>query len=130
MAPRVFSEAIKLLLYISIFTTLSTCSPITPRTKRHTLDDISPNRKRQDGLFSVLGVAGPDSHPRLEIRELEKNEDQWNVYLLGLQRFQSVDQSDKLSYYQISGTFIRVLHFLPLDSRILSEFDFLDLLVA
>lgn len=107
MAPMV-SEAIKLLLYISIFTTLSTCSPITPHTKRHTVNDILPNRKRQDGLFSVLGVGGltgTDSHPRLEIRELEKNEDQWNVYLLGLRRFQSVDQNDKLSYYQISGMF-------------------------
>jgi tyrosinase len=134
MVPRTFSEAIKLLLYISIFTTLSTCSPITPRIKRQTLEDISQNQKRQDGFFSVLGVAGltgSDSHPRLEIRELEKNEDQWNVYLLGLQRFQSVDQSDKLSYYQITRMILGggYSNSFPRTSGS-QEFDFLDFLVA
>lgn len=54
-------------------------------------------------MLGVAGLAGAALHPRLEIRELEKNADQWNVYLLGLRRFQSVDQSDKLSYYQVAG---------------------------
>jgi hypothetical protein len=108
MAPRAFLEALKLLLLsISLFTTFSICSPTAPRIKRLALDDGTQDQKQQDGLFSVLGVAGltgPESHPRLEIRELEKNEDQWNVYLIGLRRFQSVDSNDKLSYYQVSGT--------------------------
>ncbi|KAH7118957.1 hypothetical protein B0J11DRAFT_552225 [Dendryphion nanum] len=42
-------------------------------------------------------------YPRLEIRELEKNEDQWHLFLLGLRKFQDMDQNDKLSYYQIAG---------------------------
>ncbi|KAF2259452.1 Di-copper centre-containing protein, partial [Lojkania enalia] len=40
---------------------------------------------------------------RLEIRELEKNKDQWNIYLLGMRKFQSMDQKNKLSWYQIAG---------------------------
>ena len=67
---------------------------------------------QQAGIFSVIGAAslGDGSvHPRLELRELEKNPDQWNIFLLGLKRFQEVDMSDKLSYYQIAGTYHRRL---------------------
>lgn len=41
--------------------------------------------------------------PRLEIHDLRKDEDQWNIYLLALQSFQIMDASDPLSYYQIGG---------------------------
>ena len=57
-------------------------------------------------IHPVLGVGGLGKdtiHPRLEIRELERNKDQFNVYLLGLQRLQNIPQDDKLSYYRISG---------------------------
>jgi len=40
---------------------------------------------------------------RHEIRELEKNKDQWTLYILGLSMMQFVDQSEPLSYYQIAG---------------------------
>ena len=59
--------------------------------------------------FAITGVqTGPSpadgSVPlRLEIHELQKNADLWNLYLLGLDRLQSVDQSRLLSYYQLSG---------------------------
>jgi tyrosinase len=46
---------------------------------------------------------GRQSYPRLEIRELAKNADQWNLYLLGMERFMSKDKGDTLSYYQIAG---------------------------
>jgi len=46
---------------------------------------------------------GRQSYPRLEIRQLRNNADQWNLYLLGMERFMSKGQSDKLSYYQIAG---------------------------
>ncbi|OCK82998.1 Di-copper centre-containing protein [Lepidopterella palustris CBS 459.81] len=58
-------------------------------------------------------VAVVDLLPRLEIRQLEQNADQWNVYLLGLNRFQQMTQSDKLSYYQIAG--IHGRPFIPWD---------------
>ncbi|KXL44734.1 hypothetical protein M433DRAFT_166430 [Acidomyces richmondensis BFW] len=48
--------------------------------------------------LSDIGV-----QPRLEIRELQQNEDQWNLYLLGLARFQAVNESKELSYYRIAG---------------------------
>ena len=100
------SEALNLLLLVSLFFTLSTCKPVISNQRRHVLEDVPIIEKRQGGFFSVLGAAGvrgTDTYPRLEIRELEKNADQWNVYLLGLRRFQNVSQSDKLSYYQIAG---------------------------
>ncbi|KAF2834822.1 Di-copper centre-containing protein, partial [Patellaria atrata CBS 101060] len=40
---------------------------------------------------------------RLEIRELEKIPDQWNLYILGLDSMQKMNQSGRLSYYQIGG---------------------------
>ena len=54
-------------------------------------------------IFGVRGLGVDTVHPRLEIRELERNKDQLNVYLLGLQRLQSIGQYDKFSYYQIAG---------------------------
>jgi hypothetical protein len=107
MAPSAFPGAIRLLLLGAILTSISSCSPSASVKSRHNLEDLPYAHKRDGGFFSVLGVAGlGDSsvHPRLEIRELEKNADQWNVYLLGLRRFQSTTQSDRLSYYQIAGT--------------------------
>jgi len=58
--------------------------------------------------FSITGVQsgrGQDgSVPlRLEIRDLQKNPDLWNLYLLGLARLQQSDQGELLSYYQLSG---------------------------
>lgn len=40
---------------------------------------------------------------RLEIRQLQKNNAQWNLYLLALNRFQQMNQTDVRSYYQLSG---------------------------
>jgi tyrosinase len=59
-------------------------------------------------VFTITGVLdgrGPDgSVPlRLEIRDLQRYPDLWNLYILGLDRLQSIDQSELLSYYQLSG---------------------------
>ncbi|KAF2465062.1 tyrosinase [Lindgomyces ingoldianus] len=41
---------------------------------------------------------------RREVRDLQKNfPDQWNVYILGLRSFQMADQTDPVSFYQITG---------------------------
>ncbi|KAL5439756.1 hypothetical protein PMIN06_009849 [Paraphaeosphaeria minitans] len=99
--------SIPLLLSIAYFCASSICTPIDSVAGPRTVDNTSDLLRRQDGIFSVLGIAGlGDStiYPRLEIRDLEKNHpDQWNVFLLGLQRFQAIDQDDKLSYFQIAG---------------------------
>lgn len=68
---------------------------------------------RQLGSFGITGVKTSVSNGsvpvRKEIRQLQQDEDQWNLYLLGLQRFQAVDQSQLLSYYQIAGWFLCIL---------------------
>lgn len=46
---------------------------------------------------------GRVSHPRLELRQLQNNADQWNLYLLGMERFMAKNKNDPLSYYQIAG---------------------------
>src|SRR6266536_1399634 len=64
--------------------------------------DLEP---RQSGTYAITGIqnstSGDGSVPfRLEIRQLQANADQWNLYLLALERLQTVpDQSDKLSHY-------------------------------
>jgi tyrosinase len=56
-----------------------------------------------DSYLSVVGVQGTGVQPRQEIRDLEKDADMWNMYLLALSRFQAMDQREKISYYQIAG---------------------------
>jgi hypothetical protein len=65
-----------------------------------------PNNKPRASVYPVLGVRGlgvDTTQPRLEIRELERNKDQFNVYLLGLRQLQNISQDDSLSYYQVAG---------------------------
>lgn len=50
-------------------------------------------------------------YPRLEIREFQKRSIEWNLFLLSLNRLQSVPQSDKLSYYQIAGMYRNLSHY-------------------
>lgn len=60
-------------------------------------------RRRQLPTVAITGIQGFGVQTRLEIRRLEQNVDQWNIFLLGLVRFQATDQSDLTSYYQIAG---------------------------
>ncbi|KAF2732817.1 tyrosinase [Polyplosphaeria fusca] len=52
--------------------------------------------------IAITGVTGTVGE-RKEIRDLKKNADQWNLYLLGMERFKAKPHSDRLSYYQIAG---------------------------
>jgi tyrosinase len=49
-----------------------------------------------DSYLSVVGVQGTGVQPRLEIRNLEKDTELWNMYLLALSRFQAMDQREKV----------------------------------
>jgi tyrosinase len=55
------------------------------------------------GSNGVCNSNGRVSAPRLEIRQLRQNADQWNLYLLGMERFMAKDKNDRLSYYQVVG---------------------------
>lgn len=78
----------------------------------HTVEELAPVyedsalRRRQsgNGTFVVTGIQNAGVQPRLEIRELEQDADAWNLYLLGMRRFQATDQTDKFSYYRLCGT--------------------------
>lgn len=81
-------------------------------------DAVHPLNRRQStnssgqstnasGFTIVTGIQNTSPQPRLEIRQLEKNADQWNIYLLGMRRFMRTNQTEKLSYYQIAGKLSR-----------------------
>ena len=65
-------------------------------------DPVENLEKRQGGTFAITGASG-STQPRLEVRQLAANADQWNLYLLALNDYKWQDQSQLLSYYQISG---------------------------
>lgn len=59
---------------------------------------------QRDTTFAITGITQPGPlHPRLEIRSLQQNADQWNLYLLAMESFKNMDQDQQLSYYQIAG---------------------------
>ena len=77
------------------------------------------HRIRQGATVAITGLGNGRSDNgsvpyRLEIRDLEQNADQWNLYLLALYMMQqSTSQTDELSYYQIAG--IHGRPFIPWD---------------
>lgn len=67
----------------------------------HLEDTRSLLIERADKVI-VKGVTD-GQYPRLDIRELKKNADQWNLFLLAMERFQNKPKDDPISYYQIAG---------------------------
>jgi hypothetical protein len=59
--------------------------------------------KRQSPPLVVTGAQDGSIQPRLEIRDLQANADQLNIFLLGLQDLKNVDQADLTSYFQVAG---------------------------
>jgi len=64
--------------------------------------------ERADSSFPITGMetgigANGAVPNRIEIRDLQKDDVPWNLYLMALNRLQSMDQSNMMSYYQISG---------------------------
>ncbi|KAI7302472.1 Di-copper centre-containing protein [Hortaea werneckii] len=104
MAPLSLVVQLLLAVWFLHYPLPVSCSPLLV----HQIEELAPAaasaiRKRQNGFVPVTGITQFGVQPRLEIRELEKNADQWNIYLLGLARWQATDQRDKLSYYQVAG---------------------------
>jgi tyrosinase len=77
----------------SLFAFVALGSPTSPRA----ID------KRQSLVtYAITGAIG-GVNPRLEIRDLQKTGEMWNLYLLAMTEFQAMDQSKIDSYYQIGG---------------------------
>lgn len=104
------TNVLKLLLLSSVMCAITEASVIQSKhlNTRHK-ESVNLNQRDDKAIYyPVLGIKGQGAntiHPRLEIRELEKNTDQFNVFLLGLQRFQNMSQDDKLSYFRVAGMF-------------------------
>lgn len=95
-----------------------TCLTIATSRFEHQVEELPqpdqqlhlPLKKRQTnnggggggGSYPVTGVQNAGTPPRLEIRELQKNADMFNIFLLGLARFHATPQKDPLSYYSTS----------------------------
>lgn len=65
---------------------------------------------RKSSSLAITGVQPNSTGPvpqRLEIRRLQQDPYQGNLYLLGLDRFQNMNQSMQSSYYQIAGIYGR-----------------------
>jgi tyrosinase len=90
---------------------LFTHASVTGNKHRHLLVGKSTGaHRRQANATSFIAVTGigylADDvaiHPRLEIRELERRPDEFNVFLLGLRRWMETSQNQKESYFQIAG---------------------------
>ena len=55
----------------------------------------------------LVGINDGAIVARPNIYDMEQDGDLWNLYILGLLRMQDRNQDDPLSFYRISGTFLR-----------------------
>ena len=65
-------------------------------------------KRQSSSPYVVTGIQpGPGSNGatslRLEIRELEKDPTTWTLYILGLDMLQYANQTEMLSWYQVTG---------------------------
>lgn len=61
---------------------------------------------RMTNAFDPATVLHPncdDLQPRIEIRDLAKDRDQWEVFVLGLKHMQEANTSDSSSYHAIAS---------------------------
>ncbi|KAI1121613.1 Di-copper centre-containing protein [Nemania abortiva] len=57
----------------------------------------------QSSIVGSLPLVDGQPQPRLEIRDLQKDDDQWNLYILALSWMQYTAQDSPFSFYQIAG---------------------------
>ncbi|KAK8205900.1 hypothetical protein HDK77DRAFT_379302 [Phyllosticta capitalensis] len=79
------------------------CSPLDAGRKPHVLESLPRRQANNGGSYAIVGPDSGSTEVRLEIRDLQRDTQQWNLYLLGLQKFQAMDQNDKLSWYEVMG---------------------------
>ncbi len=68
-------------------------------------------RKRDGPIQSTIVTGAPrvggETQLRPDIRDLQKDEDKWNLYLLALSWMQFTDQESPFSWYQITGVSVK-----------------------
>lgn len=106
MANFTFVRVVRLLLVVSLLCSSTQSKIVRAHRRKNAVTNLHNHTRRQDDIYPVLGVRGQglnNTAPRLEIRELQRNPDLFNLYLLGLQRWQNSSQEDKFSYFQVAG---------------------------
>lgn len=109
MGAYTITRAIQLLFVVGLLCSSTHSKTLHAHRRRHAVSNLQTISRRQDVLpdiYPVLGIPGiglNTTAPRLEIRELQRHPDLFNVYLLGLQRWQNTSQDDKFSYFQVAG---------------------------
>ena len=83
-----------------------------PPLHQHQVDELRELRKGANLLgrrqnsntnFTIVqGVQDTSPQPRLEMRELEKNADQWNIFMLGLNRWMKTSESEKVCLRELT----------------------------
>ena len=94
--------AMAILFFLQQLSSTSSASPLL----RHEVEEVHQKatlHTPQDQTVAITGINTFGVQPRLEIRQLQQNTDQWNIFLLGMLRFQQTNQTDQISYYQIAG---------------------------
>jgi hypothetical protein len=118
MAFNTLLRTVQLLFVVGLLCSSAQSRIVVGHRRHHDVTNVYTLSRRQNttaAFYPVLGIAGlgvDTTQPRLEIRELQRNPDLFNLYLLGLQRWQSTNQDDKLSYFQVAGvkkTFVRCI---------------------
>ncbi|KAF1983552.1 Di-copper centre-containing protein [Aulographum hederae CBS 113979] len=99
------TASIRWLLVIITLSSSASASPVESRSPDDGRDSLLEAKRSLEKRASipVTGAKSGGIQPRLEIRQLMRNADQWNMYLLGLDRMQKMPQNDQFSYYQIAG---------------------------
>ena len=64
---------------------------------------LTPHVAAQGQSTAITGAPGGGVQPRLEIRQLEAQPDQWNLYMLAMQAFQQTSHNDVMGWYQLAG---------------------------
>jgi tyrosinase len=72
-------------------------SPLQP------FDSMVMQTRQAPGSYYPITVATGGVHPRMELRELEKTGEMWNLFLLAMTDFQKMDQNTIDSWFQIAG---------------------------
>ena len=98
-------------LFFSLSLASSAIAHAAPQPFANDVDDLLEEHhhleERQSGGFvpvTGVSVTGNGIYPRLEVRQmLFTKPNQWTLFVLGLQRFQAMSESERMSYYQIAG---------------------------
>lgn len=103
-------------LFLALLFLVSLAAPAAvqpaPPLHQHQVDELRELRKSANLLdrrqssntnFTIVqGIQDTTPQPRLEIRELERNSDQWNIFMLGLNRWMKTSESEKVCLREVT----------------------------